>query len=45
MITRIRFKVSELTNDLNGSEDDQIIVFKENKCRAGTLPKLTEQIR
>ena len=38
------FKVCGLTNKLDGPEDDEIIVFKENKCCNGMLQLMCSKI-
>jgi len=38
------FKVCGLTNKLDGSEDDEIIVFKENKCCNGMIPLMRSKV-
>ena len=38
------FRVSGLTNNLDRSEDEQIIIFKDKKCCAGRLKKFREPL-
>ena len=38
------FKVFGLTNNLDWSEDEQIIIFKDKKCCAGCLKKFWDQL-
>ena len=42
---RDSFKACGLTNNLDQSEDDQILVFKEGKCCAGKLDDFSKMMQ
>ena len=38
------FKTCELTNNIDGSEDDKIIVFQDGKCCVGRLEEFHREL-